>query len=342
MAALVLLGPSGGLSAQRGGRKPRTGGGLSSSPRKNAGERQKGRKSKDKAEDYLRAAVLDREIGHLKTAFDWCWKIKKEFPDDRKVTPRALLMGGEILLELNKPMNARFWTTDAIRRFRDLPDYQKRIAVLHRLAIARVTYLWRNRPRHHIAQYCLILQWSVRGLSGDGIRARYDRFWEEIRRHKKDWERPGKEKEKGREGYPPSGMGRVMEWLTAALTRDVFAARGKKVKALDELVPLLERRIRDLRGLWASPTPDPRALEDFDRLMDRMWDKFDEFWKATRSMVTFHIPRKSRKSSRKKEKPLSSMSRKELEAEVKSMRRRIKALEREIKALKAKNKEKKK
>ncbi|HHI68616.1 MAG TPA: hypothetical protein ENJ97_04745, partial [Planctomycetes bacterium] len=221
---------------------------------------QKPHRLKAKPEDYLKAALLDRESGNLDSALFWCQKISKEFPDNRKVTPRALILGAEIYLEMNKPMRARRWTTMAIQRFRDLPDYQKRIAILHRWAMTRVTYAYRNQPRTHIAQYCLILQWSVRGLSGEEIRARYDRFWEELKRHLKDWERPGKEK--GRERYPPSGMGRVMEWLTAALTRDVLAARGMHNKELDEMVPLLKKRIEMLRELWASPTPDPRALEN--------------------------------------------------------------------------------
>ncbi len=293
---------------------------------------QKPHRLKAKPEDYLKAAQLDRESGNLDSALFWCQKISNEFPDNRKVTPKALILGAEIYLEMNKPMRARIWTTMAIRRFRDLPDYQKRIAILHRWAMTRVTYAYRNQPRTHIAQYCLILQWSVRGLSGEEIRARYDRFWGELKRHLKDWERPGKEK--GRERYPPSGMGRVMEWLTAALTRDVLASRGIHNKALDEMVPLLKKRIEMLRELWAAPTPDPRALENFDKLMHLYWTKFRAFRKETKKLVTFHIPSRRKAEKREKEKPLSALSRKELEERVRALAKRVKELEEKIREMK--------
>jgi len=326
LAALLLLGGRGGGAAQAGTGPAHVG--VAALYQEKTPPRESREK---KAEDYLLAARLERECGNLKAALEWCFRIKKEFPENRKVTPKALLMGAEILLELNRIMRARGWTTDAIKRFRDLPDYQKRIAILHRYSITRLTYAIRNHPRYHVTQYCLILQWSVRGLSAAEIRKRYDRFWKELNRHFKDWERPGKEK--GKEKYPPSGMGRVMEWLSAALARDVLEAHGKHVESLDELVGLLRERIQALRGLWASPVPDPRALERFDRLMCRLDETYKKFRKATRSMVTFHIPRKP---GRKKEKPLSSLSRKELEAKVRSLRSRVRDLEKEIRELKRK------
>ena|GEM_PF-4511394 len=305
-----------------------------------AGRRlQKPHRLKAKPEDYLKAARLDRESGNLDSALFWCRKISEEFPNNRKVTPQALILGAEIYLEMNKSMGARIWTTKAIRRFRDLPDYQKRIAILHRWAMTRVTYANRNRPRTHMAQYCLILQWSVRGLSGEEIRARYDRFWGELKRHLKDWERPGKEK--GRERYPPSGMGRVMEWLTAALARDVLAARGIHNKALDEMVPLLKKRIEMLRDLWTAPTPDPRALENFDKLMRLCWRKFRKFHEQTEKLVTFHIPSRRRVAVRRKEVSFSSLSRKELEEKVRILAKRVKELEEMIREMKRRERRRK-
>ncbi len=329
LALLAFLVPEGGLPAQAGG-PGKVRDSLAVLVRA-AGSPQKPHKLNAKPEDYLKAARLDRESGNLKSAIFWCRKISEEFPENRKVTPQALILGAEIYLEMNDPVKARFWTTQAIRRFRDLPDYQKRMAVLHRWAMTRLTYAFRNRPRTHIAQYCLILQWSVRGLSGEEIRARYDRFWEELKRHLKDWERPGKEK--GRERYPPSGMGRVMEWLTAALTRDVLAVHGIHNKALDEMVPLLKKRIRVLRELWTAPTPDPRALENFDKLMRLYWTKFRLFREQTRKLVTFHLPSRRRAERRKEKKPLSSLSRKELEERVRDLEKKVRELEEKIRKM---------
>ncbi len=329
--SLVSLGlalAGGILPAQAGGREK----GRSLFAFQGRGGSSRQGRGEEKPEDYLKAAKLDRESGNLDSALYWCRKISREFPKNRKVTPQALVLGAEILLEMNRPMKARFWTTDAIRRFRDLPDYQKRMAILHRWAMTRLTYVFRNRPRTHIAQYCLILQWSVRGLSGEEIRIRYDRFWEELKRHLRDWERPGKEK--GRERYPPSGMGRVMEWLTAALTKDVLAVHGIRCKALDDLVPLLKKKIRMLRELWAAPTPDPRALENFDKLMRLYWKKFDEFSAETKKLVTFHIPSRRKVTKARKEKPLSSMSRKELMEKVRELTRKVEGLEKKIREMK--------
>lgn len=296
--------------------------------------------TRDEAAELLKVARLERESGHPDKALDLCGQLSRRFPADPRSTPPALILGAEILLEQMRTREARAWTSEAITRFRDQDTFQKRMAVLHRRALAGAPTANSSMRWYRALNTFLWLQWSIRGLSTEEIHERHQRLRAELLRHREDWERPGVEGS-GPGAEPPSGMRRILEGLAASLARDVSQAHGQENPLLEEVAGLFRKRIELLQELWSTPAPDPRAQESFDRFMETLDSKIRQLQQQAFRQAALREEGRTGASGRrapaqgKARSPYEGLSVADLEKKAGEIERQVKLMQDELARLKA-------